>query len=89
MKQTLTIIEPGLVERNYWRDLWKYRELFIILAWRVISVRYKQTAIGVAWALLQPFFQMIVFSVVFGWLLGAKSDGTAPYPIMLFAAMLP
>ncbi len=89
MSEPILIIEAGRTEKNYWRDLWRYRELFLILAWRDISVRYKQTAVGVSWALLQPFLQMIVFTIVFSWLLGAKSEGTAPYAIMLFAAMLP
>ncbi|MEM6599967.1 MAG: ABC transporter permease [Verrucomicrobiota bacterium] len=83
------IIEAGRTEKNYWLDLWRYRELFYILAWRDISVRYKQTAIGVAWALLQPFLQMVVFTVVFQWLLNTPSEGDAPYAIMLFAALLP
>jgi len=89
MNPETLIIEPGRTEKNYWRDLWHYRELFLILAWRDVSVRYKQTAIGVVWALLQPFLQMVVFTVVFSWLLGTKSEGDAPYAIMLFAAMLP
>ena len=60
------IIEPGRTERHYWRDLWQYRELFQVLAWRDISVRYKQTVIGAAWALIRPFLTMVVFTVVFG-----------------------
>jgi lipopolysaccharide transport system permease protein len=82
------IIEPGQGMAYYWRDLWRYRELFFFLAWRDIAVRYKQTVIGVAWALIRPFLTMIVFSVVFGRLAGLPSDG-APYPILVFAAMLP
>ena len=60
------IIEPGRAERHYWRDLWQYRELFQVLAWRDISVRYKQTVIGAAWALIRPFLTMVVFTVIFG-----------------------
>ena len=82
------IIEPGQGMAHYWRDLWRYRELFFFLAWRDIAVRYKQTVIGVAWALIRPFLTMIVFSVVFGRLAGLPADG-APYPILVFAAMLP
>jgi len=89
MNESTLIIKAGRTEKNYWIGLWRYRELFLILAWRDISVRYKQTAVGIAWSLLQPFLQMIVFTVVFGWLLGAKSEGDAPYAIMLFAAILP
>lgn len=82
------IIEAGRTERQYWHDLWRYRELFYFLAWRDILVRYKQTVIGIAWALIRPFLTMIVFSVVFGKLANLPSDG-APYPILVFAAMLP
>src|SRR5262249_39728946 len=72
------IIEPGRAERRYWRDLWQYRELFQVLAWRDISVRYKQTVIGAVWALIRPFLTMVVFTVVFGKLANLPSDGTAP-----------
>lgn len=82
------IIEAGRTERQYWKDLWRYRELFYFLAWRDILVRYKQTVIGVAWALVRPFLTMIVFTIVFGKLAKLPSDG-APYPILVFAAMLP
>jgi lipopolysaccharide transport system permease protein len=82
------IIEAGRAERQYWKDLWKYRELFYFLAWRDILVRYKQTAIGMAWALIRPFLTMVVFSVVFGNLAKLPSEGV-PYPILVFAAMLP
>jgi lipopolysaccharide transport system permease protein len=82
-------IEPGRIEKNYWRDLWRYRELFIILAARDISVRYKQTAIGVAWALIQPLLTIIIMTVIFGHVAGLHSVGTAPYAIMVCAANLP
>ena len=85
----LLVIEPGRVEQNYWSDLWRYRELFIILAWRDISVRYKQTIIGVAWALLRPLLTMIVFTVIFGRVAGLPSDGDVPYALLVFAGMLP
>ena len=83
------IIEAGQAERHYWRDLWQYRELFRVLAWRDISVRYKQTVIGTTWSLIRPFLTMVVFTVVFGKLANLPSEGTAPYPIMVFAGMLP
>lgn len=83
------IIEPGRAEKNYWRDLWHYRELFYILAWRDISVRYKQTIIGVAWAIVRPFLTMVVFTVIFGRVAGLPSDGAAPYALLVFAGMLP
>ncbi|MDM9379636.1 ABC transporter permease [Chlorogloeopsis sp. ULAP01] len=82
------VIEAGRTERQYWKDLWRYRELFYFLAWRDILVRYKQTAIGIAWALIRPFLTMVVFTVVFGNLAKLPSQG-APYPILVFAAMLP
>ncbi|WP_296698044.1 ABC transporter permease [Thiocapsa sp. UBA6158] len=86
--QTL-IIEPGLAERHYWRDLWRYRELFFVLAWRDVAVRYKQTIIGLAWALLQPFLTMVVFTVVFGKLAKMPTEGDAPYALLVFAGLLP
>jgi lipopolysaccharide transport system permease protein len=82
------VIEAGRAERHYWRDLWRYRELFYFLAWRDILVRYKQTALGVAWALLRPFLTMLVFVLVFGKLAKLPSGGV-PYPILVFAALLP
>jgi lipopolysaccharide transport system permease protein len=82
------IIEPGKTERQYWRDLWDYRELFMFLAWRDILVRYKQTVIGLAWSVLRPFLTMIVFTIIFGKLAKFPSEGV-PYPILVFAAMLP
>lgn len=82
------IIEAGRTERQYWQDLWRYRELFYFLAWRDILVRYKQTVIGIAWALIRPFLTMIVFTVVFGRIAKLPSEGV-PYPILVFAAMLP
>jgi len=82
------VIEAGRAERQYWKDLWRYRELFYFLAWRDILVRYKQTAIGIAWALIRPFLTMIVFTVVFGKVAKLPSEGV-PYPILVFAALLP
>ena len=83
------VIEAGRAERQYWHDLWRYRELFHILAWRDLAVRYKQTAIGVAWALIRPVLIMVVFTVVFGKIAKLPAPGTAPYAIMVFAALLP
>jgi lipopolysaccharide transport system permease protein len=82
------IIEAGRTERQYWKDLWNYRELFYFLAWRDILVRYKQTAIGIAWAILRPFLTMLVLTIIFGKLAKFPSEGV-PYPILVFAAMLP
>ncbi len=83
------VIEAGRIERQYWRDLWRYRELFYFLAWRDLLVRYKQTVIGVAWALLRPLLTMMVFTVVFGKLAKLPTEGSAPYSLLVFAAMLP
>ncbi|MGB8699955.1 MAG: ABC transporter permease, partial [Thermosynechococcaceae cyanobacterium] len=82
------IIEAGRAKTQYWFDLWRYRELFYFLAWRDILVRYKQTVIGIAWALIRPFLTMVVFTVVFSQFAKLPSGGV-PYPILIFAAMLP
>ena len=83
------IIEAGRAERHYWLDLWRYRELFRVLAWRDLSVRYKQTVIGVLWALIRPLLTMLVFTVIFGRIAKLPSDGASPYALMVFAGMLP
>jgi lipopolysaccharide transport system permease protein len=85
----LLILEAGRTERNYWSDLWAYRELFAILAWRDVSVQYKQTVIGVAWAVVRPLLTMLIFTVVFGRLAQLPSEGYVPYPVMVMAGMLP
>src|SRR5438270_3013692 len=82
-------IEAGRTEKNYWRDLWRYRELFYFLAWRDILVRYKQTVIGIAWALVRPLLTMIVFTFVFSKIAKLPAPGSVPYGLMVFAAMLP
>jgi len=82
------VIEAGRSELHYWKDLWRYRELFYFLSWRDILVRYKQTTIGIAWSVLRPLLTMIVFTLIFGKLAKLPSEGI-PYPIMVFAAMLP
>lgn len=84
----IVVIEAGHTESAYWRDLWRYRELFYFLAWRDILVRYKQTVMGVLWALIRPILTMIVFVIVFGKLAKLPSDGL-PYPILVLTAMLP
>jgi lipopolysaccharide transport system permease protein len=88
MSKTL-VIEPGLSERHYWRDLWSYRELFFVLAWRDVAVRYKQTVIGLAWALIQPLLTMLVFTIIFDKLAKLPADGAAPYALMVYAGLLP
>ena len=82
------VIEAGHAERNYWHDLWRYRELFWFLAWRDILVRYKQTALGIGWALLQPLLTMLVLTIVFGKVAKLPSNGV-PYPVLVLAGLLP
>lgn len=88
-RERVTVLAPGRADRHYWLDVWHYRELFAILAWRDVAVRYKQTVIGIAWALVRPFLTMIVFTVIFGKLAKLPSDGSAPYPVLVFAGLLP
>ncbi|HEY3856224.1 MAG TPA: ABC transporter permease [Verrucomicrobiae bacterium] len=83
------IIEPGRGEKNYWRDLWRFKELFYFLAWRDILVRYKQTVIGIAWALIRPLLTTLVFTFAFNKMANLKAPASIPYPLMVFAAMLP
>ena len=88
-QQDILIIEPGLTERHYWRDLWRYRELFWVLAWRDVSVRYKQTVIGLVWALIQPLLTMIVFTIIFSKVAKLPTEGIAPYALLVYAGLLP
>jgi lipopolysaccharide transport system permease protein len=83
------IIEHGRAEKNYWRDLWRYRELFYFLAWRDILVRYKQTVIGVGWAVIRPFLTTVVFTVLFSKFAKLPAPINTPYPLLVMAAMLP
>lgn len=83
------LIQPGNSSANYWRDVWRYRELFYILSWRDIRVRYKQTVIGAAWSVVRPLLTMAVFTVVFSKVAKLPTEAQAPYPIMVFVALLP
>ncbi|WP_448697789.1 ABC transporter permease [Mucilaginibacter sp. AW1-3] len=84
------VIEPGRTEKNYWNDLWRYRELFYILSWRDIKVKYKQTVIGVLWSVLRPLLAMIIFTVVFRYFAKLNADiKNVPYALFVFAGMLP
>ena len=83
------ILEAGRADRQYWWDLWRYRELFFILAWRDVAIRYKQTVIGLAWAFVRPFMTMVVFTSVFGKLAKLPTEGAAPYAVLVFAGLLP
>ena len=88
MSRPRLTIEAGKAEQHYWADLWRYRELFYFLSWRDLLVRYKQTVIGVLWAVLRPVLTTAVFVFVFGRLAKMPSEGV-PYPVLVFAAMLP
>ncbi len=83
------VIAPGRAEKNYWNDLWRYRELFYILSWRDIKVRYKQTVLGVAWSVIRPVLTTVIFTVLFKHVANMEEDSTAPYALMVFAGMLP
>jgi lipopolysaccharide transport system permease protein len=88
MAKTRLFIQAGQTERHYWADLWRYRELGLFLAWRDVLVRYKQTAIGVTWALIRPLLTMLLLTLVFGRIAGLPADGI-PYPLLVFAGLLP
>src|SRR5262245_31764522 len=83
------VLEPGQGIRHYWRDLWAYRELLYILAWRDVVVRYKQTIIGVAWAIIRPVLSMVMFTVIFSKVAKLPSEAGVPYPILVYLARLP
>jgi lipopolysaccharide transport system permease protein len=82
------VIEAGRTEQQYWRDLWRYRELFYFLTWRDLLVRYKQTLVGVSWSLIRPLLTMVVLTLVFG-KLGKMPSAGVPYPLLVFCGMLP
>jgi lipopolysaccharide transport system permease protein len=82
------VIEAGRIERQYWRDLWRYRELFFFFTWRDLLVRYKQTVVGVSWSLVRPLLTMLVLTIVFG-KLGKMPAGKVPYALLVFCGMLP
>lgn len=83
------ILTPGSTQTHYWRDLWRYRDLFHVLARRDIAVRYKQTVIGIAWAVLRPALTVVVFTIVFGRLANLPSEGATPYPVLVLVGLLP
>jgi lipopolysaccharide transport system permease protein len=94
MARVSIILEPGRSARNYWRDLWEYRELLMFLAWRDVAVHYKQTIIGVAWAVIRPLSTMVIFTLIFGRIAKLPSDqlpagGEVWYPLLVLAGMLP
>lgn len=86
---TERVIRPAnRFPRIDWPELWRYRDLFIVLTWRDIAIRYKQTALGVLWAILQPFVNMVVFTFIFNRLAGIKSESNIPYPLFLYTGLL-
>ena len=88
-EKEVLVIQHGVAERHYWQDLWRYRELFVVLAWRDVAVRYKQTVIGLAWALIQPLAILLIFSTIFGKVAKLPTEGSAPYILMVCAGLLP
>lgn len=88
-RPTFIILGAGRSSGQYWRDLWQYRELFAVLAWRDIAVRYKQTVIGVAWAVIRPMLTMLVLTFVFGRVAKLPTLLDVPYPLLVFSALLP
>src|SRR3954471_15928576 len=82
------VLEAGRANRHYWGDVWRYRELLGFLAWRDIKVRYKQTTLGVLWALIQPAVTLTVFTFIFGRLAGMPAGGV-PYPLLVLCGLLP
>ncbi|WP_375559266.1 ABC transporter permease [Bernardetia sp. OM2101] len=82
-------IKAGQTEGNYWKDLWRYKDLFFILTWRDLKVRYKQTVLGIAWSVIRPFLTMVIFTVVFSGVAGLPSEGNAPYAVMVYVGLLP
>ena len=83
------LISPGLSSRNYWRDLYRCRELLWVLSWRDIKVRYKQTAIGILWSLLRPLLTMGILTLVFGYFIKLPVAGDYPYPLLVLSGILP
>ena len=83
------VLEAGRADRQYWHDLWRYRELMFILAWRDVSVRYKQTVVGIVWAFIRPFLTMIVFTVLFGHIAKVQTDTAVPYALVVIGGLLP
>ena len=86
---THLILEAGRADRQYWQDVWRYRELLYILAWRDVAVRYKQTVVGIAWAFLRPFLTTVVFTIVFGQIAKLPTSGGTPYAIIVIGGLLP
>lgn len=89
MSRDEVIIEAGRADRNYWRDLWRYRELFYFFAWRDILVRYKQTVVGVAWAVIRPLMTIGILTVVFNKVAHLQGPAAVPYALLVCAGMLP
>ena len=89
MTRMSIVLEPGRADRRYWRDLWAYRELLFFLAWRDVAVHYKQTIIGMAWAIIRPLSTMVIFTLIFGRIAKLPADGGVWYPLLVLAGMLP
>ena len=87
--QQTIVLEPGRANRRYYREIWEYRELLAVLAWRDITVRYRQAVVGIAWALLRPFLTIVIFTLIFGRVADLPSAGSTPYPVMVYSGLLP
>jgi lipopolysaccharide transport system permease protein len=83
------VLSAGAINREYWRDIWKFRELMYVLAWRDVAIRYKQTIIGIAWVLLQPLLTMLVFTFIFSKIAKLPTEGATPYALMVYSGILP
>jgi len=83
------VLSAGAINREYWRDIWKFRELMYVLAWRDVAIRYKQTIIGIAWVLLQPVLTMLVFTFIFSKIAKLPTEGETPYALMVYSGILP
>jgi lipopolysaccharide transport system permease protein len=88
MTQAVVVLEPGKSDKHYWSDVFQYRDLFWVLARRDVSVRYKQTVIGILWAVLRPLLTMLVFTLIFGKIAKLPSEGV-PYSLLVFTGMIP
>ena len=88
-KAPYVVLEAGRADRQYWQDFWRFRELLLILAWRDVSVRYRQTTVGIAWAFIRPYLTTVVFTVVFGHIARLQVDSPVPYALVVIGGLLP
>lgn len=89
MSEYSLTLSAGAINREYWRDIWKFRELMYVLAWRDVAIRYKQTIVGILWVILQPLLTMLVFTFIFSKIAKLPTEGQTPYAMMVYSAILP